>query len=286
MNNKIDAAAKTAEHNGYGMLSVVCPMSLPPYTYSLAFADMLVENGVDVLFMPFMMREVRMPWMMGGTEQAVDVEGYRSGVTADMNFELMCKVREKYPETPIVAVSFYDDILGYGIARFADKCRAYAIDGLDTPGYSLVTSRDYARYGVKMKDAMVHIIHPLSTEIALSEEGTRGYDVLTGILQASGGFVFIMADSGGKSGATGALPVERLKPAVKRIREVQQKIGNICPIVTVCGISTPQNCQEAVSQSGSDGVLMASAVIRMIQADEPLDRIGAYIRSMKQGLKK
>jgi tryptophan synthase alpha chain len=284
--NNLDIAAKRAEEQGYGQLGVVCPPSLPPYTYTMDFIDMLVASGVDILFIPFMAPQVRMPWMMGGTEQSVDVVGYREGITSDMAFDIVEKTREKYPDKPIVIVSFFNDVLCYGVGRFAEKCREYGVDGIDTPGYSLITNQDYVGYGALLAAANTYLIHPISTELAMAGEGTKEYELLVDLVKAGGGFVFIMADSAGKSGATGSLPVDKLRPAVARVKALQKQMDAVCPVITVCGVASPKNGEEAVRESGSDGVLMASAVIRMIQAGESLESIGAYLHEIKRAMKK
>ena len=284
MSNKLMAVARQAKK--YGQLGVLVPMSLPPYTYTMNFVDMLVDIGTDILFIPFMTPAVRMPWMMGGTEQIVDYQGYQQGITSEMNWEIISKVRAKYPEKPIVVVSFFNDILAYGVSRFAKKCEENEIDGLDTPGYSFVTNNDYIHYSRDLNEAGCGLIHPISTELAMAPEGTEEYDLLCKMLQAGRGFVFIMTDSAGKSGATGHMPVDRMRPATARIKEVQQKIGNVIPVITVCGVATAENAAEAVCQAGTDGVMLASAVIRKILADEPLEKIGAYLKNMKEAMKR
>lgn len=285
--NKLDLSAKKAEQEGFGQLSLICPPSLPPYTYSFEFLDMMVESGVDILFMPFMSPQVRMPWMMGGTEQVVDYEAVTSGITADMNFELIAHARKKYKDMPIVVVSFFNDVMAYGIDRFVEKCRELEVDGIDTPGYSFVTNKDYTGYGAKLAAANVHLIHPISAEVAMAEEGTGDCELLIELLKNGRGFVFIMADSAGKSGATGLLPVDTLQPAVARIKALQKELGVVtCPVITVCGVSSAQNGKEAVTDIGSDGVLLMSAVVRKIQAGETLGQIGEFLNGIKQAMKK
>lgn len=284
MSKKLELAAQRAGQ--CGQLGVLVPLSLPPYTYTLAFVDMLVEIGTDMLFIPFMTPAVRMPWMMGGTEQAVDCQAYEQGVTADMCWEIISTVRKKYPEKPIIVVSFFNDILAYGVERFAKKCEENSIDGVDTPGYSYVTNRDALYFSRKLNAAGCGLIHPISTELAMAAEGTPEYELLCDMLRAGKGFVFIMTDSAGKSGATGHMPVDRMKPAVARIRETQQKVDNVLPVITVCGVATAENAGEAVCQAGTDGVMLASAVIRRILAGEPLADIGRYLSDMKHAMER
>lgn len=284
--NKLHFSAQKARQKGMGQLGVVCPVTKSPFTYTLEFVDMSVNAGLDILFVPFMTPQVRMPWMMGGTEQTVDVESFKNGITTEMNLEMLEKIRDRYPDLPIVIVSFFNDILAYGIGRFVKICKDLKIDGVDTPGYSFVTNGDYTGYGRKLAEVRTSLIHPISTELAMAEEGGKEYELLEGLIKAGDGFVFIMADSAGKSGATGALPTEKLRPAVKRIKELQRKYHTECPVITVCGVSSVQNVREAVEECGSDGALMASSVIRKIQAGESLEQIGEYIKKMKQAMYK
>ena len=283
--SKLEISAQKAIKCGLGQLGVLIPMSLPPYTYTMDFIEKFVEVGGDILFIPFMTPAVRMPWMMGGTEQQADILAYKQGITSDMNWEIIAKAREKYPEKPIIVVSFFNDIVGYGVERFAENCRKYQVDGLDTPGYSYVTSKDYIKYGQKLFEAGSGLIHPISTDLALAPEGTPEYNLLYDMICAGTGFLFIMTDAAGKSGGTGSIPVEKMKPATARIKEIQKKAGNIIPVITVCGIATPQNAEEAVIQVGTDGVMLASAVVRKILAGDSIDAIGEYLRSIKNAMK-
>lgn len=284
MSSRLENAARNAKDRG--QLGVLVPMSLPPYQYTMDFVDMLVGIGTDILFIPFMTPAVRMPWMMGGTEQVVDYAGYKQGITSEMNWEIIAQVRRKYPEMPIVVVSFFNDILAYGVSRFTDQCLKNSVDGVDTPGYSFVTNKDYIHFGEKLNRAGCGLIHPISTELAMAAEGTADYRLLCDMLSAGRGFVFIMTDSAGKSGATGRMPVDRMKPAVARIKQLQEKLGRTIPVITVCGVATAENAAEATYEAGSDGVMLASAVIRKILAGETLDDIGAYLSSMRDAMRR
>ena len=279
--NRLAVSAERAAEAGYGQLGVLCPMSLPPYTFTYDFIDMLAEAGGDIFFIPFSTPCVRMPWMMGGTEQIVDHEAYKQGINGDMTWEVIAKVREKYPEKPIVIVSFFNDILAYGIDRFVGLCGKYGVDGLDTPGYSFVTNGDKFGFGKKLLDAGSGLIHPFSTELALAEEGTPEYEKLTAMLKAGRGFIFLMTDSAGKSGATGAMPVESMRPALRRLKMLQKELGCEVPVITVCGVATAENAAEATVEAGTDGVMLASTVIRKILAGQSLEEIGAFLHEMK-----
>ncbi|MBQ6058519.1 MAG: tryptophan synthase subunit alpha [Clostridia bacterium] len=284
--NKLIKFGEYLKCSEYGSLGILITPSKAPYTYSLAFADMLVASGVDMLFFPFGVSDVRMPWSMGGTEQLTDAAGMKSGISAENFFEMMKLICEKYPDHPKVAVSFYSDILAYGIDRFIEKCVECGIDGIDLPHYSVVSSDDYSHFAAKLARAGICLIVPYSTEIAMSPKGTRDYDLLCGMMKASGGFGFLMADSTAKSGQTWGLPVDKMKPAAERLKAIQKELGIDWPLISVCGISTPQNGIEAVREIGTDGVLIASAVIRMILAEKPLEEIGAYLKTMKASLKR
>ena len=78
-----------------------------------------------------------------------------------------------------------------------------------------------------------------------------------------------------------------MSPAtVERIRAVQKAVGNPLPIITVCGVASAENAAEAVCQAGTDGVMLASAVIRKILAGDPLEQIGAYLGGMLHAMEK
>jgi tryptophan synthase alpha chain len=259
---------------------------MPPFKFTLDFVEIAVQAGVDMVFVPFMFPEARAPWMMGPTEQMADIVALNQGITADMCFDCMKTIRNLYPDLPMVVVSFESDVFGYGQERFMDRCIQAGVDGIDTPGYSMIRNQDVSKFGKRLAAADIHLIHPISIEIALSGVGSCENDLLQGLIKASGGFVFLMADSAGKGGGQSGFPKEPLKAAAKQIKAYQKKLGKICPVITVCGISSPELAGAAYLDVSSDGVLVSSAIIRRLNSKESLDQIKIFLKSLKAAMRK
>ena len=287
--NKLVISAKKAEEAGYGQLILTCGMSFPPYTDTLAFADMAISAGVDILACPVMISDVHKPWMMGGTEQILDSRNVVNEIGPGVCWGSIDALRAKYPDYPIMGGSFPSDLMAYGVDRFADDCAEHGLCGIDCPGYSYVLNDSFsgaARGHKALEEKGICMIQQISTDMAMAPEGTREFELLLSVLRAGRGFNLLMADAGGKSGATGALNVEKMKPAVVRVRQIMKELNNELPLITVCGVSTPQNGIEAVREIGSDGVMISSAIIRRMLAGETMEQIGEYVRSMKESLKR
>jgi tryptophan synthase alpha chain len=284
--NRLDQVARKLALKSEGQLGIVCPPSLPPFKFTLDFAEMAVQADVDMLFMPFACPETRFPWMMGPTEQKADKAALEQGITAEMYFDCIKIIRGLYPQLPVVLVSFESDVFGYGLQKFVEQSRAAGVDGIDTPGYSMVRSRDVSGLGQRLADANIHLIHPISIELALSKPGSIENELLQGLIRVSGGFVFLMADSAGKGGGQSGFPKKGLTAAAKRIKTYQHKIGKVCPLITVCGISSPDLAGAAYKDVGSDGVLVSSAIIRRLNAGESLETIKIFLQSLKNAMHK
>jgi tryptophan synthase alpha chain len=282
--NRLDQVAKKLMQKSQGQLGVVCPPSPPPFKFTLDFVDIAVQAGVDMMFVPFACPESRYPWMMGPTEQKADKAALEQGITAEMYFECMRTIRQLHPDLALVLVSFESDVFGYGIERFVERCIESGVDGIDTPGYSMIRSRDISGLGRRLATANIHLIHPISIEIAMSPEGSAENNILQGLIRASGGFVFLMADSAGKGGGQSGFPRESLTAAAKRIKEYQLKLNKVCQVITVCGISSPELSAAAYRDVLSDGVLVSSAIIRRLNANQTLAEIKDFLKSLKAAM--
>lgn len=286
--NKLEISQKKAAEAGCGQLIVTDGMSYPPHADTLAFADMAVKAGVDILACPVMISDVHVPWMMGGTEQMADVRNVELEIGPKVCWDSIDAVTAVHPELCIMGGSFPSDLVAYGAERFADDCVRHGIVALDCPGYSYVLNAPFtavARGHKALEERGIAMIQQISSDMALAGEGTREYKLLLDVMNASRGYVLMMMDAGGKSGATGALDVAGMIPAVARVRKLQKELGREMPIIAVCGIASPQNAREVI-QMGCDGAMISSAIIRRQQAGETLEQIGQFLSSMKEGLKK
>ena len=286
--NKLQISQKRAEETGYGQLIITDGMSYPPHTPTLEYAEMAVSAGVDILACPVMISDVHVPWMMGGTEQLADVKNVEMEIGPRVCWDSIDALMERFPDMCIMAGAFPSDLVAYGVERFADDCVKHGVAALDCPGYSYVLNAPHtaaARGHKALEERGIAMIQQISTGMALAREGTREFDLFMKVMKASYGYVLMMMDAGGKSGATGALDVEGVKPAVARVRQVMKEIDREIPIIGVCGIASPENAREVI-EMGCDGAMISSAIIRRQLAGETLEQIGDYLRSMKEGLKK
>ena len=75
--------------------------------------------------------------------------------------------------------------------------------------------------------------------------------------------------------------MDKLKPAVARVRSLEENLAVATPIIVVCGISTPEQVRGSLHEVGADGVMLGSAVSQRLQAGEPLERIQPFVAELK-----
>lgn len=281
--NRLDLLAKRLAASDEGEFIALAPASPPPHTETLEVADMMVRAGVDVL-------EIAVPsvfpWMEGATMQRHQLEAIAQRVTPAMAFDGIQCVRKRYPGLPLVAISFTTRVFSYGQRRFVESCARTGTDGVDIPDYPLVRSGDVTGFGAELSGHDIHFINPISTDLAMVPESTPEYHLLEGMVRSASGFLFIMAVAGGVSGVKPRLPVETLKPATERVRALQEKLAVSCPIIIVCGISTPEQVHASIEEVGADGVMLGSAVSRRLQAGESLESVESFVRSLKDATRR
>jgi len=91
----------------------------------------------------------------------------------------------------------------------------------------------------------------------------------------------MIAQAGGVSGTKDSLPVDILKPAVERVKKLEEKFGVHTPIIVVCGISTPEQVRDSIRVVGADGVMLGSAISKRLQVGESLEHIQSFAKMLK-----
>lgn len=278
MVNRLDKSFDDLRARREGALIPLVPGDREPYSNSLEILDMFVKAGSDMVEIAI---PTRYPWMEGRAMQIHQLDAIRQGVHSADSIGLMQTARQKYSSLPLIGINFMGPVFTMGQDVYVDECARVGIDCVDIPDYPLAGSGDRLSFVSALRDQGIHFTVDISTEEAVAPEGTREYTLLCDSIRRSNGFLFMIAQPGGASGTKPTLPVDKLKPAVARVRSLEEDFSVATPIIVVCGISTPEQVRGSVREVGADGVMLGSAVSQRLQAGEPLEHVQPFVAELK-----
>lgn len=219
------------------------------------------ENGADLIEIGIPFSD---PVAEGIVIQQADERALASGTTTDKVFDMVQDMRELI-HIPMVFMTYVNVIFVYGIDRFAKRAKEIGMAGVIVPDVPFEEKEEldevFSRYGLEV----VSLIAPTSK------------NRIKAIAGEAKGFVYCVSSLG----VTGVRATIN-KGVADMIREVK-KIKDI-PCAVGFGISTPEQAREMAQFS--DGVIVGSAIVRIIgeYGRESVERVGAYVKSMKEAL--
>lgn len=278
MQNKMDEVFAALRSRKEGALIPLSPGDKAPYSFSLELVDMFNRVGSDIVEIAI---PTRYPWMEGKNMQIHQLDAIRDEVHTSDSFGLMEAAHKIHPDLPLVTINFMGPVFRYGAHKYAESCQKAGIVGADVPDYPYVVGDDQEKFGRDLLDHGAHFIVDITMDVATAPEGSPKYALLEKLIKLSSGFLFLIAQAGGMSGAKDKLPADELTPACERIRRIEEKFGVSTPIIIVCGISTPEQVHDSLRLVGADGVMLGSAVSKRLQAGESIEKVEPFVKSLK-----
>ena len=265
-----------AEHKG-GII-VEIPMLPPIPDTQMEMADLLVRAGIDIIQIPI---PVRFPWMYGQRILKIQQMAAHQDIKYAQSFQVLGELVKKYPDTEFMPVGFYGGLQRMGQDNYVKALAGLGIHIADIPDYPLVHDHDPRGLVRELKKQGIAYATVISTEVAMAQEGTAGYEHFQKVVAASEGFCFLLAAAGGKTGEKSEMDYQGLAEAKERILKMQEKTGRRCPIVAVCGISTPQQVHTLTQELGLH-VMFGSALFTRMMNGESKDEIFRFLTEMKK----
>ncbi len=204
------------------------------------------------------------PTAEGPVIQGANLRALRGGVTTDKVFQLVRELRRDVT-IPLVFMTYANVIFSYGPERFLACCAEAGIDGLILPDLPFEEKEEFLepcrKYGVDL----ISMIAPTSADrIAMIAGEAEGFLYLVSSLGVTGERSEIKTD---------------LSAIVKTVREHTKT-----PCAIGFGISTPE--QARAMADIADGAIVGSAIVRILEeyGKEAPERVGSYVRAMKQAM--
>ena len=221
----------------------------------------MAANGADLIELGIPFSD---PTAEGVVIQGANLRALQGGVTTDKIFDFVRALR-KDVKIPFVFRTYANVVFSYGADAFISACAELGIDGLILPDLPYEEKNEFLptcrKYGVDL----ISMIAPTSA------------DRIAMIAKEAEGFLYIVSSLG----VTGTR--SEIKTDLASIVEVVRR-NTKTPCAIGFGISTPEQAHKMAAIA--DGAIVGSAIIKLLERygkDAP-DKIGAYVKSMKDAL--
>lgn len=226
--------------------------------------SVIEEGGADIIELGVPFSD---PLADGPVIQAASQRSLKSGTTLKKIVQLVSDIR-KSSQLPIVLMTSFNPVFVYGQESFVKDAVEAGVDGVIIPDLPPEEAGEFDELAKAQNLDMIHLLAPTSTPDRVEMVGAK-----------SRGFIYYVS----LTGVTGtrdslAQGVEEKVAAIKQATEL--------PVLIGFGISGPEQA-KAVSKY-SDGVIVGSAIVRMIEETpepaERMEKLKGFVRSVKQSL--
>ncbi|MBQ9871904.1 MAG: tryptophan synthase subunit alpha [Eubacterium sp.] len=233
----------------------------PDLSTTAAAVRAMVAAGADLIELGIPFSD---PTAEGPVIQGANLRALSAGVTTDQVFDLVRELR-KDVTIPMVFMTYANVVFSYDADRFIRTCSEVGIDGLILPDLPFEEKEEFQPICKKYGVDLISLIAPTSANrIAM-------------IAREAEGFIYVVS-SLGVTGTRSEIKTD-IASIVKVIRE-----NTDVPCAVGFGISTPE---QAAKMAGiSDGAIVGSAIIKILAqyGKEAPERIGEYVKQMKDAL--
>lgn len=205
------------------------------------------------------------PTAEGPVIQEANIRALSDGVTTDKIFDMVRRLR-KDVSVPMVFMTYANVVFSYDAEKFISTCSEIGINGLILPDLPFEEKEEFAPICKKYDVALISLIAPTSeNRIAM-------------IAKEAEGFIYIVS-SLGVTGVRSEIKTD-IASIVKLVKE-----NTSVPCAVGFDIST--SAQAAKMASISDGVIVGSAIIKIIAqyGKDAAGPVGEYVKSMTDAMK-
>jgi tryptophan synthase alpha chain len=200
------------------------------------------------------------PMMDGPVIQEADLRSLALGTT----LESVCEDLDRLDvSVPLIAMTYYNIVLHYGLERAAGKFAASGVQGAIIPDLALEETAPWIAACDAEDVASVLLVAPSTP--------TERVDQLAARTQ---GFAYASARMAVTGRADGGGDAARVVASIRRTSDVPALVG--------IGIATPHQAKEAAKVS--DGVIVGSALVQVILDGGGASDIESFIRGFRSAI--
>lgn len=232
---------------------------------SLKIIDILIQSGADALEFGIPFSD---PLADGPTIQNAILRSLSCNMNLEYCFQLLLKIRKKYPLIPIGLLVYANLIFNNKINNFYFLCSKIGIDSVLIPDVPIEESYPFKKEAIKNNISPIFICPPNAENNLIK---------LISINSLS--YVYLLS----RGGVTGH-ENKKFQPINNIIYKLKK--FNSAPIIQGFGISEPKQIISAL-KLGISGVIIGSAIINIIEnniknINYMLKRIKYFIKKMKK----
>ncbi|WP_458459737.1 tryptophan synthase subunit alpha [Pseudobutyrivibrio sp.] len=216
-------------------------------------------NGADLIELGIPFSD---PTAEGPVIQGANIRALSNGITTDDIFDMVTKLRETV-KIPLVFMTYANVVFSYGKDRFFANCKNAGIDGIILPDVPFEEKAEFEAVAMEYDVDFISMIAPTSKER------------IDMIAKEAKGFIYVVSSLGVTG--TRAEINSNIKDLVERVRK-----NTDVPCAVGFGISNPE--QAAIMAGISDGAIVGSAIVRMIEKygkDSPKE-VGRFVKDIKE----
>ena len=263
--NRIDARFNRLKERGETAFIPYITAGDPTLDRTEALVYALEEAGADIIELGVPFSD---PVADGIVNQEAAQRALRHGVTLHDIVHRVADIRRK-SQIPLVLFTYFNPVLAYGIEEFAKEASGAGVDGVLCVDLPIEEADDYIATLNNANLRTIFLIAPTSTDRRIEA-----------IAKVSTGFVYYVS----RTGVTGERNAMEASVAgmIAKIKRVAT-----APVAVGFGISSPAQAAEVAGYA--DGVIVGSAIVRMIGAlgDTPTmaGEVGKFVRGLANATK-
>jgi tryptophan synthase alpha chain len=208
----------------------------------------IVDGGADIIEIGIPFSD---PIADGPIIQEASFRALQNGINPDICLNLIKKTRKRYPDLPIVIMTYSNILQKKGFKKFMEMAKDVGTDGFILPDMTIEESEEYLEYSKNLELASVFLVAPNTSNFRIKKT-----------LDVSTGFVYVVSVYG-ITGVRNSFNKYTLT-AIRNIKKLSSSKNNIS---VGFGISTPHHI-KLMSNFGADAVIVGSAIIQMINSNK------------------
>ena len=227
----------------------------------------MVDGGADIIEIGIPFSD---PIADGPTIQEASYNALIKGITPPKSLEIIHDIKKKYPQLPLVAMTYSNILVRVGFSKFMQEAKRCGIDGFILADMPIEESEEYIKEASNLGLATIFMVSPNTKEQRIKS-----------IASKSSGFLYVVS----VIGITG-MRESFEKYTANNITKVKEIIANSSiPVAVGFGISNPSHCKFMIN-AGADAIIVASAIISTIEhyredKKRMLQELQSFVLSMK-----
>jgi tryptophan synthase alpha chain len=227
----------------------------------------LASAGADIIEIGIPFSD---PIADGPIIQEASYDALVRGVTPEKCLSLAHRIRKRFPDLPILVMTYSNILLKKGFETFMIKSKSLGIDGFILPDMIVEESDCYIEQASKLGLATIFLVSPNTSEQRMKS-----------IINRSSGFVYMVS----VYGITGTRKSFE-EYTLYAIKQVKRIANSRLPVVVGFGITKPSHVRSMIA-AGADAVIVGSAIVERIKSNRSnhkkmLETLSSYVIEMKR----